>query len=51
MSRACLKLQAADFVAVDSSIVTSASRSGLVTIVKTSFICVVFIFKDGTQIP
>lgn len=51
MSRASLKLQPADLVAVDSSIVTSACGSGLVTIIKTSFICVVFIFKDGTQIP
>lgn len=51
MSGASLKLQPADLVAVDSSTVTSACGSGLVTTVKTSFICVVFIFKDGTQIP
>lgn len=47
---ASLKLQPADLVAVDSSTVTSACGSGLVTVLQTSFICV-FIFKDGTQIP
>lgn len=51
MSRVSLKLQPADLVAVDSSIVTSACGSGLLSVAKTSLICLVFIFKDGTQIP